>query len=316
MDGAKGAVGVIGLGIMGGAIARNLAAAGWRVIGYDVDAARCREAASAGVEIADNAGAVARAAPFILTSLPKPETLTSTVEAIIAAGAPRRIVAELSTFRIEDKEAAEALLRAAGHVLLDCPLSGTGSQAKVKDLVVYASGDAQAIAALAPVFADFGRATHDVGAFGNGMKMKFVANLLVAIHNVASAEAMVLGMKAGLDPHQVYALVKSGAGTSRVFELRGGMMADNRYDGDNVTMKVSTWQKDMAVIGEFAQKAGVPTPTFSATEAIYNAAMSTGHAGEDTASVCAVLEAMAGLQRSEQLAASSLATQPQRSHDP
>ena len=139
--------------------------------------------------------------------------------------------------------------------------------------------------------------THDVGAFGNGMKMKFVANLLVAIHNVASAEAMVLGMKAGLDPHQLYELVRSGAGNSRVFELRAGMMADNRYDGDNVTMKVSIWQKDMAIIGEYAQSIGVPTPTFSATEAIYNAAISTGHAGDDTASVCAVLESMAGLKR-------------------
>ena len=148
-----------------------------------------------------------------------------------------------------------------------------------------------------PLFDDFGRKTHDLGAFGNGMKMKFVANLLVAIHNVASAEAMVLGMKAGLDPHQLYELVMSGAGNSRVFELRAGMMADNRYDGDNVTMKVSIWQKDMKVIGDYAQRIGVPTPTFSACEPVYNAAMSTGHAGDDTASVCAVLEAMAGLRR-------------------
>jgi 3-hydroxyisobutyrate dehydrogenase-like beta-hydroxyacid dehydrogenase len=293
----KGTVGVIGLGIMGGAIARNLAAAGWRVIGFDVDPARLRELSNAGVEGAADAAAVARAAPLILTSLPKPEALQATAEAIVAAGLPRRMIAELSTFTIEDKEAAEATLRAGGHVLLDCPLSGTGSQAKAKDLVIYASGDSQAMQAFAPVFDDFGRATHDLGAFGNGMKMKFVANLLVAIHNVASAEAMVLGMKAGLDPHQLYKLVQSGAGNSRVFELRAGMMADNRYDGDNVTMKVSIWQKDMKVIGDFAQRIGVPTPTFSACEAIYNAAMSTGHAGDDTASVCAVLEAMAGLRR-------------------
>jgi putative dehydrogenase len=293
----KGTVGIVGLGIMGGAIARNLAAEGFRVIGFDVDAPRGKDLAGTGVEIAADVKTVAQAAPIILTSLPKPEALTATVEAIIAAGAPRRTIAELSTFTIEDKEAAEKLLRTAGHVLLDCPLSGTGSQAKTKDLVIYASGDSQAIAALEPVFAGFGRATHDLGAFGNGMKMKFVANLLVAIHNVASAEAMVLGMKAGLDPHQLFKLVTSGAGNSRVFELRAGMMADNRYDGDNVTMKVSIWQKDMKVIGDYAQRIGVPTPTFSATEAIYNAAMSTGHAGDDTASVCAVLEAMAGVKR-------------------
>lgn len=295
---AKGTVGVVGLGIMGGAIARNLASAGWRVVGYDPDPQRMREAHEAGVEGLDSAAAVARKAEKILTSLPKPEALQATVQAIVDAGLPRRTIAELSTFTIADKEAAEAALRQAGHILLDCPLSGTGSQAKAKDLVIYASGDSQAIQALAPVFADFGRATHDLGAFGNGMKMKFVANLLVAIHNVASAEAMVLGMKAGLDPHQLYDLVRSGAGNSRVFELRAGMMADNSYGGDNVTMKVSIWQKDMKVIGDFAQSIGVPTPTFSATEAIYNAAMSTGHAGDDTAAVCAVLEAMAGVQRS------------------
>ena len=295
--GGKGTIGIIGLGIMGGAIARNLAAAGWRVVGYDVDPARIRELADAAVEAAADAVAVARAAPVILTSLPKPEALQATAQAIVAAGLPRRTIAELSTFTIEDKEAAEATLRAGGHVLLDCPLSGTGAQAKAKDLVIYASGDSQAIQALTPLFDDFGRKTHDLGAFGNGMKMKFVANLLVAIHNVASAEAMVLGMKAGLDPHQLYELVMSGAGNSRVFELRAGMMADNRYDGDNVTMKVAIWQKDMKVIGDYAQRIGVPTPTFSACEPIYNAAMSTGHAGDDTASVCAVLEAMAGLRR-------------------
>jgi putative dehydrogenase len=297
MNAKKGAVGVIGLGIMGGAIARNLAAAGWRVVGYDVDAAQCRQSAAAGVAIAADAAAVAKEVPTILTSLPKPSALDSTVEAIADAGVPRRVVVELSTFALEDKARAESVLRGAGHVLLDCPLSGTGAQAKTKDLVIYASGDSQSINALAPLFADFARLTHDLGAFGNGSRMKYVANLLVAIYNVASAEAMVLGMKAGLDPRHVFELVRSGAGNSRVFELRGPMMAENRYDGDNVTMRISTWQKDMAVIGEFAQSVGAPTPLFSATEAIYNAAMSTGHAGHDTAAVCAVLEAMAGIRR-------------------
>jgi 3-hydroxyisobutyrate dehydrogenase-like beta-hydroxyacid dehydrogenase len=295
-SGEKGIVGIVGLGIMGGAISRNLAQAGWRVIGYDTDAGACREAKAQGVEIAADAGTLARTAPVILTSLPKPAALLATAQAI-GQVSERRVVAELSTFTIADKEAAEKILSGAGHVMLDCPLSGTGSQAKAKDLVVYASGDSQAIQALMPLFADFGRKTHDLGAFGNGMKMKFVANLLVSVHNVASAEAMVLGMKAGLDPHQLVELVTSGAGTSRVFELRAPMMADNRYDGDNVTMKVSIWQKDVAVIGEFARSIGVPAPTFSACEAIYNAAMSTGHAMHDTAAVCAVLEAMAGLER-------------------
>jgi 3-hydroxyisobutyrate dehydrogenase-like beta-hydroxyacid dehydrogenase len=297
MSAKKEAVGIVGLGIMGGAIARNLAAAGWRVVGYDTDADRCRELAAAGVTIASDAAAVAREAATIITSLPKPAALQETARAVAAAGVPRRIVVEMSTFALDDKARAQDTLRAAGHAMLDCPISGTGSQAKTKDLVLYASGDAQSIEALRPLFGDFSRATHDLGAFGNGTRMKFVANLLVAIHNVASAEAMVLGMKAGLDPRQVFEVAASGAGTSRVLELRGPMMADNRYDEENVTMRISTWQKDMTVIGDFARTIGAPTPLFSATEAIYNAAMSTGHAGHDTAAVCAVLESMAGIRR-------------------
>jgi L-threonate 2-dehydrogenase len=294
---AKGSVGIVGLGIMGGAIAKNLSQAGWQVIGFDIEKARCDEAKAAGVEIAKDVAAVAAKAQHILTSLPKPEALTATVEAIAQAKLPRRTIAELSTFSLDDKAKAEAALRAAGHMLLDCPLSGTGAQARTKDLVVYASGDAQAIDAMMPVFSDFARAAHDLGVFGNGMKMKFVANLLVAIHNVASAEAMVLGMKAGLDPAQILKLATAGAANSRALELRGPMMVEDRYDGDNLTMRNSTWQKDMKVIGEYAASVGCPTPLFSATEPIYRAALSTGHADEDTGSVCAVLEAMAGVKR-------------------
>lgn len=293
----NGSVGIIGLGIMGGAISRNLRAAGWQVIGYDIDASRRQEAVAAGIEIEDGAAGVAGKAATIITSLPTPQALDATVQDIVGAELPRRVVVEVSTFALDDKMRAEQILRAAGHVTLDCPLSGTGAQAKTKDLVVYASGDTTSISAQTALFAGFARQAHDLGAFGNGTRMKFVANLLVAINNVATAEAFVLGMKAGLEPHRILQLVTAGAGNSRVFELRGPMMAENRYDGDNVTMKVSTWQKDMAVIGDFAQSIGCPTPLFDATEAIYAAAMSTGHGGDDTASVCAVLEAMAGLKR-------------------
>ena len=292
---AKGVVGVIGLGIMGGAFARNLRKSGWRVIGYDIDAKRRRVLGKAGVEIAAGAGELARAAPVIITSLPSPQALAATVAAIAGSGVARRVVVEASTFALEDKLSAERQLRKAGHVTLDCPMSGTGSQAENKDLVVYASGDSKAIAKLRPLFAGFTRQVHDVGVYGNGSRMKYVANLLVAIYNVAAGEAFVLGMKAGLDPKTIFDLVTAGAANSRIFELRGPMMAKNRYD--QPTMKISTWQKDMSVIGDFAQQLGSPTPLFSATLPIYAAAMATGHAAHDTAAVCAVLESMAGLKR-------------------
>jgi 3-hydroxyisobutyrate dehydrogenase-like beta-hydroxyacid dehydrogenase len=286
-------VGVVGLGIMGGAMARNLVAAGWRVLGYDIDAVRCAELAAAGVTICADAAAVAREAPVLLFSLPSPAAALAAAQAIAASGAERRVVIEASTLTLKDKLAIEAALRSAGHVALDCPISGTGAQAITKDLVIYASGDAQSIEACRPLFAGFSRAVHDVGAFGNGSKMKFVANLLVAIHNVASAEAMVLGVKAGLDPRQIVDLVSAGAGTSRVFELRAPMMAARNYLP--ASMRVEIWQKDMAIISQYATELGCPTPLLSATMPIYASAMANGHAAEDTAAVCAVLEKMAGL---------------------
>jgi putative dehydrogenase len=292
---SKKTVGVIGLGIMGGSFSRNLVASGWRVVSFDVDAGKCKELAKAGVEIAKDAKAVAAAASIVITSLPKPEALIATVKEIAAAGLPSRIIAECSTFNIEDKEKAEKTLRAAGHVMLDCPVSGTGSQARTGDLVIYASGNRKAIAKIKPAFAGFSRKLYDVGAFGNGSKMKYVANLLVAINNVASAEAMVLGMKAGLDPRTIFEMISNGAGNSRVFELRAPMMVKNDYS--DVTMKCSVWQKDMDVIGAFAKKMKVPTPLFSATLPVYAAALKSGHAADDTAAVCAVLESKANIKR-------------------
>ena len=292
----KGTVGVVGLGIMGGSFARNLVESGWRVLGYDTDPKRRRALAKAGVEIAPDVAALAKVVPTIITSLPSPKALDMVVAEITATKRPAKVVIEASTFTLDDKERAERALRKAGHIPLDCPISGTGAQAAVKDLVVYASGDTRTIGRLKPLFLGFSRAVHDLGEFGNGSRMKYVANLLVAIHNVASAEAMVLGIKAGLDPKRIFDLVKIGAGNSRVFELRAPMMVKNNYDA--ATMKIKVWQKDMDVIGSFATSLGVPTPLFSAPIPVYASAMSMGHGLQDTAAVCAVLEAMAGVRRS------------------
>jgi len=291
----KGTVGVIGLGIMGGAFAKNLAAAGWRVVGFDTNPARRREAARAGVEIATSAADVAAKVPALLTSLPKPQALMDTARKIAAAGLPRKVIAEMSTFTISDKEKAERVLRKAGHAMLDTPVSGTGAQARNRDLIFYASGDSRLIKRLRPMFETFGRRVFNVGAFGNGSKMKYVANLLVAINNVATAEAMVLGMKSGLPPQMIFDLVAAGAGNSRVFELRAPMMVKGKYN--DVTMKIDVWDKDMQVIGDHARKIGVPTPMFSASEPVYLKARKSGFGAQDTAAVCAVLEKMAKFKR-------------------
>jgi 3-hydroxyisobutyrate dehydrogenase/glyoxylate/succinic semialdehyde reductase len=280
-------VGIIGLGIMGGAIARNLVERGWRVTGFDTDPARRAELAQGGVEIAANTPGVAHGAAILMTSLPSAVAAETVAREIAGSGATSRVVVELSTLTIADKLAFEQILKAAGHVALDCPLSGTGAQAKTRDLGVYASGDSAAIARCMPVFADFARQSADLGVFGNGSRMKFIANHLVAIHNVAAAEAMVLAERAGLDPRKVVEMVGPGAGGSRMFQMRAPMMAERNYQP--ATMKVSTWKKDMAIIAEFAREVGCETPLFSLTQPIYSEAMAMGLGDQDTASVFEVL---------------------------
>jgi putative dehydrogenase len=281
-------VGIVGLGIMGGAIARNLVDRGWRVIGFDTDAARRTELAQANVAIAEDVGQVARDAPIIMTSLPSPAATEQVAQVIAHSGQSPRIVVELSTLTIADKLRFEAILIKAGHVALDCPLSGTGAQAKNRDLVVYASGDSDAIARCTGLFADFAKQSADLGKYGNGSRMKFVANHLVAIHNVATAEAMILAERAGLDPKKVVEMVGPGAGGSRMFQMRAPMMVEGVYEP--ATMKVSTWKKDMAIIAEFADDVGCATPLFTLTQPVYAEAMAMGLGDQDTAAVFEVLK--------------------------
>ncbi|HTH98018.1 MAG TPA: NAD(P)-dependent oxidoreductase [Stellaceae bacterium] len=281
-------VGMIGLGIMGSAIARNLAERGWTVLGFDTDGTRNADLAKDGIVIARGAAEIAARAPIILTSLPSPYAAKAVAEEISSSQTPARIVCELSTLTLEDKQEFHHILTKGGHKALDCPLSGTGAQAIERDLVIYASGDAAAVKTCLPVFADFGRKTAELGSYGNGTKMKYIANHLVAINNVASAEAMWLASKAGLDLEQVFDVVSAGAGNSRVFELRAPMMVEENYKP--ATMKVAIWKKDMAIIGAFAESLGAPTPIFDLTQGVYTDAMRMGLADDDTASVYEVLK--------------------------
>jgi 3-hydroxyisobutyrate dehydrogenase-like beta-hydroxyacid dehydrogenase len=292
---AQQPVGVIGLGIMGSAMAGNVVRAGFPVVGYDVLAARRSAMAKAGVQAKRSTRDVAKSAPILMTSLPSAQALHDVTAEIADAAHRGQIVIETSTLPIADKEEARAALSRRGITLLDCPLSGTGAQARVRDLVVFASGARPAYARVVPVLEAFARAHYFLGAFGAGSKMKFVANLLVAIHNVSTAEAMVLGMKAGLDPETMVKVLSDGAGSSRMLQVRGPMMVEGDYSA--AAMKVGVWQKDMKIIGEFARQLDCPTPLFAATTPIYNAAMALGFAEADTASVCAVLEKWAMVRR-------------------
>ncbi len=266
---------------MGSAMSGNLIGAGFPVLGYDVLAGRRGMLSKAGGQVSRNVRDVAVRAPIIITSLPSAEALHSVAAELAGAHHRDRIVIETSTLPIAAKEHARKLLADQGITLLDCPLSGTGAQARVKDLAVYASGSRSAYRRCIPVFEAFARTHYFLGPFGTGSKMKFLANLLVAIHNVSTAEALVLGMKAGLDPATMVKVLGDGAGSSRMLQVRGPMMVRNDYA--DAAMKVGVWQKDMRIIADFARALDCPTPLFAATTAIYNAAMAQGFAESDTA---------------------------------
>ena len=193
----KGTVGVIGLGIMGSAMAANLVKSGFEVIGTDI-VAQCRdELTKAGGTAVADAREVGKRCRHIILALASEAALNAVCAELASSCAKGTIVIETGTLPLAAKLKVRDQLAEKGIVLLDCTLSGTGAQAKNRDLAVYASGDAAAIKEVAPVMDGFARVCYELGEFGNGMKMKLVANLLVAIHNVAAAEAILLGARSG-----------------------------------------------------------------------------------------------------------------------
>lgn len=291
-------VGQIGLGIMGGAFAKHLLASGFDVIGYDPAPAALRRLTAAGGEAAASCAEVAQGARIIITSLPSPAAME---QAFFGdgglAGAVRRgaIVIEASTMTLELKQRIRQRLKRRGVEVLDCPISGTGAQAAAKDIAVYASGSRSAYNRCRPVFEGFARSNYYCGEFGAGSKLKFVANLLVTIHNLSTAEAMVVGEKAGIDLDLLYRVIADGAGTSRMFEVRGPMMVRKHYLPPH--MKAEIYQKDIDIIHGFVRRMKCPTPLFDSSIPFYTAALRQGLGQEDTAAIHAVLRQRAKLGR-------------------
>lgn len=298
VDPATLTVGQVGLGIMGGAYAKHLRAAGLEVIGYDLDGARRAELKSLGGKAARSPAEVASRCPIVITSLPSVPAVDVAFfakDGVLDGAPPGTIVIETSTLPLEIKLGVRDVCAERGVIVLDCPISGTGAQAAAKDVSVYASGPKAAVKACARVFEGFARSMHYCGEYGNGSKLKFIANLLVTIHNLSTAEAIVLGQRSGLDLNLVYDVIRDGAGTSRMFEVRAPLMIENDYS--QATMKVDVYQKDIDIISDYASGLHCPTPLFEASKAFYSGAYAQGYAKEDTASICAVLEKMAGITR-------------------
>jgi 3-hydroxyisobutyrate dehydrogenase-like beta-hydroxyacid dehydrogenase len=300
MQRSKSTVGIIGLGIMGSAMGFNLQKAGFSVMGSEPRASQRRLMASRISAVTANNAEILDHSRLVITSLPSAKALFSVAEELVQAvqAAPRRgkgpaaIVAETSTLTLEDKLHAREIFAVGDIEMLDCPLSGTGAQAQNRDLTVFASGSASAIKTFMPVFQGFSKTQFNVGEFGNGIKTKWVANLLVAIHNISTAEALLFARELGLDMSSIVEVLSDGAGSSRMLQIRGPVMVAHNWQP--ATMKVGIWKKDMTIIQSAVQALDVPTPLFSASLPIYAAAMALGMEADDTAAVYEVLERMTG----------------------
>jgi 3-hydroxyisobutyrate dehydrogenase-like beta-hydroxyacid dehydrogenase len=284
-------VGIVGLGIMGSAMAGHLLAAGHAVVGHDVAEAARQQLADAGGTPVASAAEVARRADVVITSLPTVQAALD-VCAEVAAAQEGVLVVETSTLTHEAKQECRQRLVEAGGDLLDCPLSGTGAQALERDVVVFGSGDETAFERVRPVLSAFSRSVRYLGPFGLGSTMKLVANLLVAVHNAATAEAFALGEAAGLDPQVLYDTIRDGAGNSVIFERRGRLMVDRSYEPP--TAKISMFVKDTALIAQFAQQARVATPLLQVTRELYDRAVERGLAQADAAALLEVIGELPG----------------------
>ncbi len=293
-------IGVVGLGIMGGMMAEALCAAGYKVVGYDPAAAARKRLQKAGGRALASATAVAAEADVVITSLAKASVLEAVVAKIVLAKRDKKkhaplVVIETSTLTLADKERAQRELTRAGVQTLDCPISGTAVRMTSGGWTIFASGAQAAFKRVKPVLNVFTKNVQFVGAYGNSTKMKFIANHLVAIYNVAVGETMTFARKMKLDPQRVWDLfAHSPVLGNGVFQLRGKLMVEQNYLP--ATMKVEVWQKDMQVIGDMAKSVECPLPLFTACAPLYTTAMAQGLSQHDTAAVCEVLGRMAGLK--------------------
>ena len=283
-------IGLIGLGIIGSSILRNIHDSEFSPIGFDIDQKIMDTLNHEGLNTSSSLKEIIDQSSIIITSLPNNKALDETIDLIIQEDNRKvELLIETSTLSIECKIKNQERLNAINVDILDCPISGTGRQAENKDIVMYASGLKESYEMALPVLETFSRESFFLGDFGNATKVKLIANLLVSIHNVASAEAIRLGEKSGLELNELYKVISSGAATSKIFELRAPMMIAKDYSP--ASMKMNVWKKDMELIRDMIDNHEIDSPLFKMTEQLYKKAEELDLNELDTASVMEVLRA-------------------------
>jgi 3-hydroxyisobutyrate dehydrogenase-like beta-hydroxyacid dehydrogenase len=291
-------IAVVGVGLLGSAVASRLLAGGFTVKGYDTRADQLTALSSRGLEAAPTLKDVAAGAEAVFTILPTPDAVETTIAGagglltVMSRSAPLIQMSTISptlTRRLADAAGS------AGIGFLDAPMSGTSAMVERGDCTVFAGGDAALIATCQPVFAAVAKRTTHVGPVGSASLAKLAANLLVALNTAALAEALVLGTKGGLAPQVLLDILKDSAGASRMVDVRGPLMVAHRFEPQ---MKLELFLKDFRLMLEEAQRLGVALPLTSLTQQLCTAAVSDGRGGDDLAVLITTLEKMAGLDPS------------------
>jgi 3-hydroxyisobutyrate dehydrogenase-like beta-hydroxyacid dehydrogenase len=290
-------IGLVGVGLLGTAVARRLLKAGHRVVGFDPAPDRVRALLTMGGEAATSARAVAIASDAVCTLLPSLPAVEAAVlgpDGVAAAGKPGQVVIQMSTISpaLSVRLAAES--RERGLDFLDCPVSGASGQVARGEGMLFVGGERRVFERWRPLLeAMLPRAVY-VGPAGQAMVLKLVANLLVALHSAAAAEALHLARQAGLDPAVALEVLTGSAAGSRMLEVRGPLMVRGEYPAQ---MKLDIFMKDLHLIQEAAAAAGAALPLTDTAERLFAAAAGTGHGDEDLAVVLTALAALSPRRR-------------------
>ncbi len=277
------AIGIIGVGNIGSAMMTHLLAVGHKIYVYDVSSKQAEIARAAGANVVDRVATVAAHAKIIISSLPTSEALDQTIEGLCTAHLDGVILVETSTLPISQKQIARAKVESVGGRMLDAPVSGTGAQAQAADIAIFVSGEKKDFDQVAPILQPVARSVRYLGDFGAGMAMKLIANHLVAIHSLAAAEAMALGVKAGLNPDLMVEILVDSAGASSMFAVRAPMMAKDTFEP--VTAHLDILLKDIGFIEQVATENHASVPLFAKAAEIYREARDQGFGRRDIAEI-------------------------------
>ena len=282
-------VGIVGLGLLGHAVAARLRAAGHDVVGHDVAPDRVKALLALGGQAGGSVAGVVAAADLVCVLLPSLAAVEDVVlgPAGIAAAARRgHTVVQMSTISPALTERLARECGARGLGFLDCPVSGTSGMVERGDGIIFVGGERELYDRWRPVLESILPRAVFIGSAGQAMALKLVANLLVALNSAAAAEALAMAERAGLDMRLALDVLAGSAASSRMLEVRGPMIVKRTFPPQ---MKLDLFMKDLHLIQEAAAAVGATLPLTDVAEQLYREAQAAGHGGEDLAVVVTAL---------------------------